>query len=99
MRSSLLPRVLRNLTGYLLCVAFGMGAMNTARAEVKVGLSDWPGWVAWHVAEQKGFFKKHGAKVKRKRSFKHVLADSRLICQHVSCHQEGHLWKRPSSGC
>lgn len=35
-----------------------------ARAEVKVGLSDWPGWVAWYVAEQKGFFKKHGAKVK-----------------------------------
>jgi NitT/TauT family transport system substrate-binding protein len=30
----------------------------------KVGLSDWPGWVAWYVAEQKGFFKKHGADVK-----------------------------------
>lgn len=63
MRSSLLPRVLRNLSGYLLCVAFGMGALTPARAEVKVGLSDWPGWVAWYVAEQKGFFKKHGAKV------------------------------------
>ena len=35
-----------------------------ARAEVKVGVSDWPGWVAWYVAEQKGFFKKHGADVK-----------------------------------
>lgn len=34
------------------------------RAEVKVGVSDWPGWVAWYVAEQKGFFKKHGADVK-----------------------------------
>lgn len=33
-------------------------------AQVKVGLSDWPGWVAWYVAEQKGFFKKHGADVK-----------------------------------
>ena len=33
-------------------------------AEVKVGLSDWPGWVAWYVAEQKGFFKKYGADVK-----------------------------------
>jgi len=33
-------------------------------AEVKVGVSDWPGWVAWYVAEQKGFFKKNGADVK-----------------------------------
>jgi NitT/TauT family transport system substrate-binding protein len=31
---------------------------------VKVGVSDWPGWVAWYVAEQKGFFKKNGADVK-----------------------------------
>jgi NitT/TauT family transport system substrate-binding protein len=37
---------------------------QTAAAEVKVGVSDWPGWVAWYVAEQKGFFKKHGADVK-----------------------------------
>lgn len=37
---------------------------HAARAEVKVGVSDWPGWVAWYVAEQKGFFKKHGADVK-----------------------------------
>jgi NitT/TauT family transport system substrate-binding protein len=35
-----------------------------ARAEIKVGLSDWPGWVAWYVAEQKGYFKKYGASVK-----------------------------------
>lgn len=35
-----------------------------ARAEIKVGVSDWPGWVAWYVAEQKGYFKKHGAEVK-----------------------------------
>ncbi len=33
-------------------------------AQVKVGVSDWPGWVAWYVAEQKGLFKKHGADVK-----------------------------------
>lgn len=36
----------------------------TAHAEVKIGVSDWPGWVAWYIAEQKGFFKKHGADVK-----------------------------------
>lgn len=39
-------------------------AAAPAQAEVKVGVSDWPGWVAWYVAEQKGFFKKHGADVK-----------------------------------
>ncbi|MGH8789184.1 MAG: ABC transporter substrate-binding protein [Cupriavidus necator] len=45
-------------------LAYGLGAMRPAAAEVKVGVSDWPGWVAWYVAEQKGFFKKHGADVK-----------------------------------
>jgi NitT/TauT family transport system substrate-binding protein len=39
-------------------------APAVARSEVKVGVSDWPGWVAWYVAEQKGFFTKHGASVK-----------------------------------
>ena len=34
------------------------------QAQVKIGVSDWPGWVAWYVADQKGFFKKHGADVK-----------------------------------
>ena len=50
------------------CMVLGGMATTTvvtpAAAEVKVGLSDWPGWVAWYVAEQKGFFKKHGADVK-----------------------------------
>lgn len=39
-------------------------AAPAAHATVKVGVSDWPGWVAWYVAEQKGFFKKYGADVK-----------------------------------
>ena len=57
-------RVLRKLSASLLCLSFGLGAFAPAHAEVKVGLSDWPGWVAWYVAEQKGFFKKYGADVK-----------------------------------
>ena len=50
-----------------LAVAVGLSAAAltpVAHAEVKVGVSDWPGWVAWYVAEQKGFFKKNGADVK-----------------------------------
>lgn len=47
-----------------LCTAALVLGAPQAHAEIKVGLSDWPGWVAWYVAEQKGFFKKYGADVK-----------------------------------
>lgn len=53
--------------GRILCAIAAAGALTlptSARAEIKVGYSDWPGWVAWAIAEQKGFFKKHGAEVK-----------------------------------
>ena len=35
-----------------------------AHAEVRVGVSDWTGWVAWYVAENQGYFKQYGADVK-----------------------------------
>ncbi len=41
-----------------------LAALAPARAEIKVGYSDWPGWVAWAIAEQQGYFKKYGADVK-----------------------------------
>lgn len=53
--------------GRTLCAFAVAGALTLptfARAEIKVGYSDWPGWVAWAIAEQKGFFKKYGAEVK-----------------------------------
>jgi NitT/TauT family transport system substrate-binding protein len=56
-----------NLMKHLLCASLGlvMGiSALSVRAEVKIGTSDWPGWVAWYVADQKGFFKKYGADVK-----------------------------------
>lgn len=56
----------RSVAGTCLAMA-GAAALSfsaPAMAEVKVGVSDWPGWVAWYVAEQKGFFKKNGADVK-----------------------------------
>lgn len=57
-----LARLTRTLVAGL---AFAVLAQPTAAlAQVKVGVSDWPGWVAWYIAEQKGYFKKHGADVK-----------------------------------
>lgn len=49
---------------FLFCLGL-FGALNprTADAKLKIGVSDWPGWVAWYVAEQKGLFKKYGADV------------------------------------
>ena len=42
-----------------------IGALSaTAHAEVKVGVSDWTGWVAWYVAQDQGYFRKYGADVK-----------------------------------
>jgi NitT/TauT family transport system substrate-binding protein len=67
---SLTPRISRTFKCLLTsaCLTLiGVGAVGyskPAAAEVKVGVSDWPGWVAWYVAEQKGFFKKNGADVK-----------------------------------
>jgi len=60
-------RFLKRLSPGLAALSIAVGILAAplpAAAEVKVGLSDWPGWVAWYVAEQKGFFKKHGADVK-----------------------------------
>lgn len=38
-------------------------AVTAPAAPIKIGYSDWPGWVAWQVAKEKGFFKKHGVEV------------------------------------
>jgi NitT/TauT family transport system substrate-binding protein len=50
----------------MLAVAFALipALTGNARAEVRVGASDWTGWVAWYVAQKQGFFRKHGADVK-----------------------------------
>ncbi len=52
-------------------MASNSAAANTTSAEttsdakpINIGYSDWPGWVAWDIADQQGFFKKHGANVK-----------------------------------
>lgn len=59
---SIAPRLASLRLSFALVV--GLLAAVPSFAEVKVGVSDWTGWVAWYVAEQKGFFKKYGADVK-----------------------------------
>ena len=34
-----------------------------AAAPLKIGYSDWPGWVAWEIAKEKGLFEKNGVAV------------------------------------
>lgn len=49
-------------TGALAAVTMSLGA--TALAEpLKIGYSDWPGWVAWEVGIEKGWFKEAGVDV------------------------------------
>lgn len=35
-----------------------------AAEPITIGYSDWPGWTAWDIVEQQGFFKKHNVNVK-----------------------------------
>ncbi len=57
---------IRKIFGYLVCaVLLGGFAMGNLQAEepLRIAYSDWPGWVAWDIAKEKGFFKKHGVEV------------------------------------
>jgi NitT/TauT family transport system substrate-binding protein len=51
---------------YALAVAIlATACLGTAvQAAIKVGVSDWTGWVAWYVAQDQGYFRKYGADVK-----------------------------------
>jgi len=46
----------------LTLVLLGLHAANAA-APLKIAYSDWPGWVAWDIAAQKGWFKEAGVDV------------------------------------
>jgi NitT/TauT family transport system substrate-binding protein len=39
-------------------------ALQAAAEPLRIGYSDWPGWVAWQVAIEKGWFKEAGVDVK-----------------------------------
>ncbi|MFC4777198.1 ABC transporter substrate-binding protein [Paenibacillus sp. GCM10023252] len=42
----------------------GSSAGGDSEDAVKIALSPWPGWYMWYLAEEKGFFEKHGVNVK-----------------------------------
>src|SRR6187551_2343145 len=48
---------------FLTLVAALLVALSAKAAPIKIGYSDWPGWVAWQLAKEKDLFKKHGVEV------------------------------------
>jgi len=50
----------RSLAAVLLISVFS----NASATPLKIGYSDWPGWVAWEVGIEKGWFKEAGVDVK-----------------------------------
>ena len=48
----------------LLCVAsLLLGSALSAKEPLKIGYSDWPGWVAWQIGIDKGWFEEEGVAV------------------------------------
>lgn len=52
-----------NRTALALCGAVALSTISANAEPLKIAYSDWPGWTAWDIAQQKGFFKKHDVKV------------------------------------
>ncbi|MDA8362078.1 MAG: ABC transporter substrate-binding protein [Gammaproteobacteria bacterium] len=49
----------------VLALLFGQLFMvSAARADLTMGISDWPGWVAWYVAQHNGYLKKYAPDVR-----------------------------------
>ena len=55
---------LRKLFGALTAAAMLGGSAAALAEPLKIGYSDWPGWVAWEVAIEKQWFKEAGVDVK-----------------------------------
>jgi NitT/TauT family transport system substrate-binding protein len=51
------------MAGALITIAAFCSVPALAAQPLKVGYSDWPGWVAWQVAIDKGWFKEAGVDV------------------------------------
>lgn len=64
MSSSSFDRFKRLSAGVVFTSALLFADLSQAAAPLKIGYSDWPGWVAWQVAIEKGWFKEAGVDVK-----------------------------------
>ncbi|MBC7573658.1 MAG: ABC transporter substrate-binding protein [Herminiimonas sp.] len=66
----MVTRRLKNMVQHLLAgivlpvVSLGFALTAHAAEPLKIGYSDWPGWVAWQVAIDKGWFKEADVNVK-----------------------------------
>jgi NitT/TauT family transport system substrate-binding protein len=56
-----LRQLVKSAAAALAAAAFSLAAQ--AAEPLKIGYSDWPGWVAWEVAIEKGWFKEAGVDV------------------------------------
>lgn len=61
-RPTVFTRIMTRLMSTL--AMLGATAVVQAAEPLKIGYSDWPGWVAWQVAIDKGWFKEAGVDVK-----------------------------------
>lgn len=52
----------RNLRRFFIIAAMALSSLAEAKP-LQIGYSDWPGWVAWEVALEKGWFKEAGVEV------------------------------------
>jgi NitT/TauT family transport system substrate-binding protein len=62
--ANFMKRCIRSLASLLLPAAFAIASFSVHAAPLKIGYSDWPGWVAFQVAIDKGWFKEAGVDVK-----------------------------------
>ena len=64
MNTSKLGKTVKHwMAGALISIAAVTSISAVAAQPLKVGYSDWPGWVAWQVAIDKGWFKEAGVDV------------------------------------
>ena len=52
------------ITATVFTASLFLTGLSNAAEPLKIGYSDWPGWVAWQVAIEKGWFKEAGVDVK-----------------------------------
>lgn len=51
------------MTVLVLAISVACGGGSASSQPLRVGVSDWPGWVAWYIAQEQGLFDKYGLNV------------------------------------